>query len=382
LPPVKIALITSLTGIAAPEYQTTPQGFLARIDLQNAEGGIDGRKIVPIIFDDQGSLTSVVTATKEAIAEGAIGIVSVSSFFFAAYEYPQKAGIPVTGAAVDGYEWGEQPNTNMFAADQGSVDPLVPVNSSYGDFLKSQGGTVVGSYGYGISPTSSYSANGTAKSSLAAGLKVGVVDTSVPFGTVDFSTEALAAKSAGVNAVWGAMDNDSNFALMTALKQDGVNPKVVLFPTGYEADIIGTPAWQAVQGAFFITSFRPTSIPNAGTIEMVDALHRYQHRAPSNFPSFNIYESWLGTDLMIKGIGLAGKNPTPAKVITSLRNVTSYNGNGILATSFDYKTDFGKNPSESCAWYMQAQKTGFRALSDTPACYRYIPGSTSKTPPG
>ena len=29
------------------------------------------------------------------------------------------------------------------------------------------------------------------------------------------------------------------------------------------------------------------------------------------FPNFSQYESWLGADLMIKGIQLAGSNPTP-----------------------------------------------------------------------
>ena len=239
---------------------------------------------------------------------------------------------------------------------------------------------MVGSYGYGISTSSTYSANGTAKSALLAGLKVGILDTSVPFGSVDLTTEALAAKSAGVNAVYGGMDNDSNFALETALEQDGVKLKVVEFPTGYEADIIATPAWTAVQGAYFVTAFRPTSLPDAGTIQMVDALKKYQHRAPSNFPSFNIYESWLGADLMIKGIELAGTHPTSAKVIKALRGVTSYNGNGILAVSLNFKTDFGKGSPVACAWYMKAEPKGFVAASATPSCSGFVPGSTSTTP--
>ena len=75
--PIKIALITSETGIAAAEFQSSPQGFLARIDLQNAEGGVNGHKIVPIVINDQGSLTEVATGTQQAISEGAIGIVAL-----------------------------------------------------------------------------------------------------------------------------------------------------------------------------------------------------------------------------------------------------------------------------------------------------------------
>ena len=213
----------------------------------------------------------MVTAAQQAVADGVIGIVADTAFFFAAAKYPQAAGIPVTGGSYDGFEWGTQPYTNMFASDTGNgLNPSVPYALTAGTFFKAQGATVIGSYGYGISPSSTYGANATAKASIASGLKSGVLDTTVPFGSVDFSTEALAAKSSGVNGIYGAMDNDSNFALLTALEQAGVKIKVAEFPTGYEPDIIGTPAWQSLQGAWFGTASGPP---------------RSRTRAPSRWPA-------------------------------------------------------------------------------------------------
>lgn len=373
--PLKIVMITSETGIAASEFATTPQGFLSRVDLQNAEGGVDGRKIDPIVINDQGSLTTVVTAVQQAISEGAIGIVNATPFFFAAYKYAQEAHIPVTGGSFDGDEWGLQPNTNMFASDTGSVDPTFPINTGLAEFFKAHGGTVVGSYGYGVSLSSARAATGTATSAKAVGLKAGVVDTSVPFGGVAFTTEALAAKSAGVNALYATMDNDSNFALLTAMQQAGVKLKVVAFPTGYEPDIIHSPIWKSVQGVFFSAEFRPFSIPDAGTKQMAAALLKYAHRKPSDFPTYNIYEGWLGADLMIKGLELAGKNPTSAKVITDLRGLKSYNGDGLLPESINYSTIFGHNLPKSCGWYMEAEKNGFVATTTAPVCSGYLPHS-------
>ncbi len=169
---------------------------------------------------------------QSAISKGVFGIVSQSPLFFEAAKYPQQAGLPVTGSYSDGPEWGEQPYTNMFASDNGSVDPKYPVNTLTGSFIKAHGGTVLGSYGYGISPASTRSAISTARSFERAGGKVGVLDTSVPFGGVAFSTEALAAKQKGVNAMVPAMDNNSNYALATALEQNGVKLKAVVFATG------------------------------------------------------------------------------------------------------------------------------------------------------
>src|ERR1019366_6824886 len=42
--PITIAYITDLTGQGASENSTSPVGFFARIEMQNAEGGVNGHK--------------------------------------------------------------------------------------------------------------------------------------------------------------------------------------------------------------------------------------------------------------------------------------------------------------------------------------------------
>ena len=124
--PITVALITSVSGPAAPEFSDAPIGFKARIALQNAEGGVNGHKLVALIVDDQ--TTNAALAAQTAISKGAFGIVADSPLFTAAAKYPEQAGMPVTGASVDGPEWGTQPYTNMFASDTGSLDPKYPAN--------------------------------------------------------------------------------------------------------------------------------------------------------------------------------------------------------------------------------------------------------------
>jgi branched-chain amino acid transport system substrate-binding protein len=378
--PIKIVLITSRTGPAGPEYSTAQIGFLARVALQNAHGGIDGRKIEPIVIDDQTSPTDVVTATQDAISKGALGIVAVTPVFFAAAKFPQQAGIPVTGSYADGPEWGEQPYTNMFAADNGSVDPKYPVNTGIATFLKAHGGTVLGVYAYGISPSSVRQAEGAADAFKRLGGKVGVLDTSIPFGSVSFTNQALAAKEKDVNAVWGVLDNDSNFSLATSFQQAGIRPKVVLFPTGYDPSVIGSTVWKSLQGDYFVTEFRPFSVPNVGTTRMAGALQRYEHFSKSTFPTFGQYESWVGADLMIEGIQKAGKNPTPAGVITALRSIRSYTGGGLLPYSINYSTIFGHDIRPDCVWFVKAEAKGFVPTSAKPSCGKDVPGTSTASP--
>jgi branched-chain amino acid transport system substrate-binding protein len=378
--PITIAYITDLTGEGAAENSASPAGFEARIDLQNAQGGVNGHKLVPLVIDDQTSPSEITTAVQDADSK-AFGIVAQSPVFFLAAKYPQEAGMPVTGAYTDGPEWGTQPYTNMFASDEGSVDPKYPANTTIDSILKAHGGTVLGAYGYGISPTSTRAAEGDAEAATHLGLKVGALNTTVPFGSVAFTADALVAKQDHVNALVPSLDNNSNYALAEAMKQAGVKLKAVLFATGYEPDVIDSPAWSAVQGDYFDSLYRPWVLPNAGTEHMQAAMEKYAHFTKSDFPSFSQYEAWAGADLMIKGLELAGKNPTRAAVIHDLRGLKSYTANGLLPEPIDYSTIFGHDLPRQCSWVMQAEKNGFVPVSPQPVCGMDIPGTSTASSP-
>ena len=105
---------------------------------------------------------------------------------------------------------------NMFASDLGSLNPTLPVNTLEGKILKEFGGSVLGAYGYSISPSSSREALATTRSFEHAGGSEGVLDTSLPFGGMDFTSEALVAKQHHVNALFPTMIDASNFALAHA----------------------------------------------------------------------------------------------------------------------------------------------------------------------
>ena len=377
--PITLALVTSLTGPSSPETSSDPAGFIARIDLQNSEGGVNGHKLIPLVIDDQTNPSEVTTAVQSALAKGAFGIVSASPLFFLAAKVPQQQGVPVTGSYTDGPEWGEQPYTNMFASDLGSIDPNYPVNTLEGKILRQFGGTVLGSYGYSISPTSSRQAGQEVKSFERAGGKLGVLDTSLPFGTVSFTSEALVAKEHHVDALFPTMIDASNFALAEALKQAGVKIKAAVFATGYDPNVVNSPAWASLQGDEFLSIYRPFSLPDAGTEQMAAALQKYEHFSKTQFPTLFQYEAWAGADLMIRGLQMAGANPTRAAVIKDLRSITNYTANGLLPRPIDYATVFGHDPPQQCVWVLKAERNGFVPYSSQPECGTDIRG-TAPTP--
>ena len=108
-------------------------------------------------------------------------------------------------------------------------------------------------------------------------------------------------------------------------------------------------------------------------------MEKYAHFSKSDFPTFSQYEAWAGADLMIKGLQLAGANPTRAAVIKDLRGLKSYNANGLLPQSINYSTIFGHDPAQECSWVVQAEKSGFKVASSKPFCGTDLPGTSTAT---
>ena len=380
--PLTIALIATETGAGGSEYAGTAGVFNAAIKEQNAKGGVNGHQLVPLVIDDQTNPTSLATGVEEAISRGAIGIVADSAIFGDGGSKPaQEAGIPVTGNSSDGPEWGTQPNTNMFGTGtSGSVDPKYPVSTLYSNALKQFGKAKVALYALAISPDS-VQANSAESQSLERGdpqAKVVVNDTQVPYTTgTNFGTEALTAKDAGVNVVWSNLAGNDNAPLSIAFKQAGVKLKAMYFPDGYSPALIHTPAWPDVQGDTFEVLMHPFYEPNAGTEAMQSAVEKYDGWTKSDFPTFVQDEAWLGAELMIQGIQMAGSNPTHASVIKELRSIKSWNGDGLLPFNIDFATDFGHMSSPNCIWLTKAEKNGYVPEGKNPVCGTYIPGTTS-----
>jgi hypothetical protein len=80
---------------------------------------------------------------------------------------------------------------------------------------------------------------------------------------------------------------------------------------------------------------------------------------------------------MIKGLQLAGKNPTSAGVIKALRNLKLYNGAGLLPQTINFSTIFGHDLPKSCGWFVKAEANGFVPVLSQPSCGTDIPGTNT-----
>ena len=368
---ITVGIVVSQTGVAGPEFAATLPGALARIALQNSEGGVDGRRLVPEVVDEgaagplnQGNLA----AAQSLVGRGVYGIIMLSPFTAGSAAYLHTQGVPVAGMNVTP-EYGEQPYTNMFGAT-GSTDPHYPATTAIGEFLKAHGATNLGAVGYSVSQSSAAAADGGVASAKAAGLK-GTVRIQPGFGGNFLTPDALALKSANVDSVWGTMDENSNFALYRALVQAGLKPKVTLFPTDI-GDAIQPENAPDLQGVIFTDQFVPAVIDTPATRAYRAAMGRYQ---PAAVPvRWSTQMGWLSADVLIKGLQVAGRNPTRAAFITNLRQVTDYTAGGMV-TTVDFKHDFGTPNNNLCLYFLQVKGTDAVPLSTQPTCGKPIPNS-------
>jgi branched-chain amino acid transport system substrate-binding protein len=370
---ITIGLITSLTGVASSEYNDVVPAAMARIDLQNAHGGVDGRKIKLITEDDQSTPDDNAAAAQALVSKGVFGVIDESPFVFGGTKVLQQAGVPVTGSGTTGPEWGEQPNTNMFST--APVDPHYPANTAIVKFFKRLGAAKIASFGFGISPSATASAKGVAAAAGHIGLTSCYLVTSVPFGAVSFTDFALAMKHKGCTALYTTLDTQANLALVQAAKRVGVAVKVAVSADGYGQTLLDTAAANdAGQGTYFQTVGVPVEDHTKGTKAFQGALAKYAHF--TGVPNVGQYEGWTGAALMIKGLEMAGKDPTRPAFIAKLRKVTRYTAGGVIPSV--NLTSFGKDPRNECVYFVKLSGSHFVPVptNGRPVCGTTIPGST------
>ena len=269
-----------------------------------------------------------------------------------------------------------QPYTNMFSYIP--LDPGYPATTIDGQFLKSIGVTSMAGFAYGVSPSSTASIKQMQASVVNAGLKAGYTNLSVPFGGADFTSDVLAMKSAGVNGFACSCVESSDLALATASAQAGLNAKGLFF-TGYSASTLTSPtAAAAAQNQYFTTVTVPYELKQPATNAILNALTKYAPGYKGGIPDYGQQGGYLATELMIKGLQVAGQNPTRQSFMSGLRGVTSYDSNGAMPSPISFAlSEFGKYPQNSCAYFVQLKGTAFVPLPKV--CGTLIPNSNTAT---
>jgi branched-chain amino acid transport system substrate-binding protein len=374
---ITVGLIAPLTGVESPDGVGMVQSAQARIDVQNAQGGVFGRRLKLVTEDDTSSPAGNATAAQVLVTnKGVFAVDDNSGFTFGAVKFLQQHGIPVVGGGYDAVEWGQQPYTNMFSIAPTLWDPHFPQYTQPAALMKQLGVTTVASLGFAVSPSSHAAAQGFAVAARTEGLAASYVNSSLPFGTVDTTSVALAMKQAHVDGIDFLTDSATAFAVITSAREAGISLKAAVVPNGYGQSLLKqATAAQAAQGVIFNPDgFAPVELGSPATKAMQAAFQEYYNYTGD--PDFGWYQGWASMDLMIKGLEVAGKNPTRQSFISNLRQVTDYTAGGLLPAPTNF-TQFGQAAPQTCAWYVKLEGRNFTLVQSNgqPICGTLIPNS-------
>jgi branched-chain amino acid transport system substrate-binding protein len=351
--PILLGLITDETGPGGAQA-SAPQiidGAQARIDAQNAIGGVDGHKLELITEDEQGTPGGDLLAAQILVSKGVFGVMEVDGEAFGGAAYLHKLGIPVVGVAQDGPEWGEQPNTNMFAiADLSGTTPINGYYYTYnntGAELKALGITKLAQIVFNVPAA----ING-ATTAFQAAKSVGIskcLDALVPSDNSNFGPTVLQMKNLGCNGVAVLSILSTCTGLAMAMRQAELNAKMIC-DTGYDQNLLDQPeALAAMQGTYTTATINVLSNPTPPVKLFLSRLNKYTPTWGGGIPSDEVGFSYENADLMIKGLELAG-GPNRQAFISKLRQVSDYTAEGLMTTPdiFSHFGTLGMFPKESC----------------------------------
>jgi branched-chain amino acid transport system substrate-binding protein len=375
---IKIGILSDLTGAASSSFSDSPGAMEARFEAINAAGGINGRKITWVVDDTTSTPTGAETAAKDLVQnKGVFAIAEMSSSFYGAAPYTQQSGIPVTGVGLDGPEWCEQPNTNLFS----TTGDCAPNGPAYGDggFWKAIGASKITYVESNVSAAITMG-DSVYQSIKRDGLKA-CDKTIVPLGSVNFTAFALSFKADGCNAAECACVLSSSLAMATALHQAGLNNVKIVFAAGPTSQIYQNAQDEAAAAnAYFPGIVSSPTYTNAASKAYLAQLKKYDHSYTGGIPDLGSADGWAAANLMVEGLQQAGKNPTRASYIANLRKVTDWTNSGLATGPVSF-AHFGSNPPTQCFSYVQFVKKKYVPFptSGKSFCGAALPGTSTSS---
>jgi branched-chain amino acid transport system substrate-binding protein len=334
------------------------------VDRQNAQGGVNGRKIQLEVIDDKSSGENL-TATKDLVENrDAFAIINNSSFAFLAYRYLLDAGVPMIGGGYDGTYYNDKGNEDVINMSGNSL-PLAGLTYDIGaKLMKQLGAKKVAALAYAASPSSTASAKAFMDYAVPnAGLKPVYTNTSVDFGTTDVGPLVLGIKNAGADGVYLPLQSSTNLAIIQGLQQNGVAMKANMSATGYGQDLLDSPAAKTLgPNTVFTAGYAPVELKTKATKRFQSDLKKYAN--VTGVPDYGDYTGYIICDLAIEGLQHAGKDLTRRGFIDGMRKLDAYDQAGLACQPVNLTpAAYGKSATTGCGWYVQLKDGEFVVMN-------------------
>lgn len=343
--PIRIGIWTSLTGASAIEGELIENGARLAAAQWNAKGGINGRQIEFVVYDDQSTTEGAVTATTRLIENDKVDAIigsNLSNSIVATASLIEEAGIPFVGSGTGtawtkcGYHYifrGTVVNSFMnegfvrVAAEEMGVKnaAFIWVETENGQTACADIKEYCNTYGVNIAYEGTYQSSDT-----------------------DFTaqvTNTIKANPDGV-MLFGLANELS--LIVKQLRQAGYNGYIYMAEAGASVDLIDV-AGSAADGIIFTAAYVVPPEPSKATSElmkeMLEAYVDMYGEMPATDVAFRVYD---GANLLFTAFENAADMNDKDSVRDAFYNIKGYEG---IAGTFDYSAKDGDGLS-GCNVYM------------------------------
>jgi ABC-type branched-subunit amino acid transport system substrate-binding protein len=356
---IHVGGLVAETGPLGDVYAHLMHGAKAYFDQVNAAGGVSGRKILITKTRDDATDTTRNTAQARALVEDDhVFAVFASSPIFPAGTYLAQKGVPTFGTNFN-TEWNSGPS--LFGHNGSFNDPKA-LGPNLAFLAQKVGTDTAGIVAYTVS-SSADCATSQAAAYKKYGIKVGLLDNSLPFGSSDVTADIQRIKEAHVGLVSTCMDASGNTLVYTGLKKANLNNVKMYWPNGYDSQTLKDFGSQ-MEGVYFAL----LEVPFQDASKSPE-MQRYMDQMAKSYPGEPAGEEslygWVVASLFVKGLRMAGSNLTRSNLVNKLNTITNWTGNGLIPRVDWTKQHNGDGPS-NCNAIVQVQHGQFVPVFDSP----------------
>ena len=359
---VVVGGVASLTGPIPADFAPIFDGVKAYLDMTNAEGGVDGRKIEFRYPLDDGSNASQDTDQVRTLVEQdhVFAVVGVGTPSFAGASYLASNNVPTFGYDVS-TDWTDGPS--LFGSEGSFLDFTRPgPEAAYlAERLRAK---KIGILAYNVG-ASEQAGEGMAYVMRHFHIPVAYEDLSVQAPPVDLTTDVNRMRAAGVDLVVSCMDLSGNVLLSRTMRQDGMGSVAQYWLNGYDEAAIAKFS-SLMQGVYFLIGHVPFE---AGLSRKYPGMALYLSKLakyfPGELPGEASLAGWISADMFVTGMRLVGRDLTRARLIDALNSLTSYTADGIVSP-IDWRLEHTRNGVVDCNVYVRALGGHFVPLFGSP----------------
>jgi branched-chain amino acid transport system substrate-binding protein len=297
--PIKIGASMSVTGTYAKPGTYQKQGYDVCIDELNAKGGILGRKVELVIYDDQSTPATAVRLYEKLITEDKVDAVmgpyssAVSEAVANVTEKYKKVMVAPLAATTSIFKKGRKYIFMVITPAENYLDGLIDMAAKRG--LK----TVAIIHEDTLFPKAS--AAGTVEAAKKKGMQV-VLQEAYPKGNTDFSALLVKIKAANPDVIAAGTYFDDAVAITRQMKELNVNPKMFGLTVGGDLPEFYDLLKQNAEYVYGSTQW-DESLPYPGQKEFLAA---YKAKFKGQEPSYHTAAGYAGCLIYADAVKKAG----------------------------------------------------------------------------